>query len=200
MDSIESEIKEVGNDQNRKWYPDYLDLMEYKRNLNYGKSRCFRCLLSPDRNDPIFIGINRLVTKGFEENKSKNNPIPYPCHVVNRFECPYEKGKVSNIKFDVEDLFELANVAFAVEVALAVARKDSSAVQIKNKEDLYRALTNLEMLYMILEQGYDYVLLDKRTSDDTSRFKQLQKDNRDKIIDYFMNIKDKVKLEELRFY
>jgi len=199
MDSIESEIKEVGNDQNRKWYPDYLDLMEYKRNPNYGKSRCFCCLLSPDRNDSIFIGINRLVTKGFEENKSKNNPIPYPCHVVNRFECPCEKGKVSKIKFDVEDLVELANVAFAVEVALAVARKDSSAVQIKNKEDLYRALTNREMLYMILEQGYDYVL-DKRTSDDTSRFKQLQKDNRDKIIDYFMNIKDKIKLEELRFY
>jgi hypothetical protein len=140
------------------------------------------------------------VTKGFEENKGKNNPIPYPCHVVNRFECPCEKGKVSKIKFDVEDLVELANVAFAVEVALAVARKDSSAVQIKNKEDLYRALTNREMLYMILEQGYDYVLLDKRTSDDTSRFEQLQKDNRDKIIDYFMNIKDKVKLEELRFY
>ena len=93
----------------------------------------------------------------------------------------------------------MANVAFAVEVALAVVRKDSSAVQVKNKEDLYRALTNREMLYMILEQGYDYVL-DKRTSDDTSRFKQLQKDNRDKIIDYFMNIKDKVKLEELRFY
>jgi hypothetical protein len=134
MDSIESEIKEVGNDQNRKWYPDYLDLMEYKRNPNYGKSRCFCCLLSPDRNDSIFIGINRLVTKGFEENKSKNNPIPYPCHVVNRFECPCEKGKVSKIKFGVEDLVELANVAFAVEVALAVARKDSSAVQIKNKE------------------------------------------------------------------
>jgi hypothetical protein len=44
MDSIESEIKEVGNDQNMKWYPDYLDLMEYKGNPNYGKSRCFRCL------------------------------------------------------------------------------------------------------------------------------------------------------------
>ena len=139
------------------------------------------------------------MTKGFEENKSKNKPIPYPCHVVNRFECPYEKGKVSNRKFDLEDLFELANVAFAVEVALAVARKGSSAVQIKNK-DLYRVLTNREMLYMILEQEYDYVLLDKRTSNDTSRFEQLQKDNRDKIIDYFMNIKDKVKLEELRFY
>lgn len=160
----------------------------------------FSLLTSPDRNDSIFIGIIRLVTKGFEENKSKNKPIPYPCHVVNRFECPYEKGKVSNRKFDLEDLFELANVAFAVEVALAVARKGSSAVQIKNKEDLYRVLTNREMLYMILEQEYDYVLLDKRTSNDTSRFEQLQKDNRDKIIDYFMNIKDKVKLEELRFY
>jgi hypothetical protein len=61
-------------------------------------------LLSPDREDPIFIGINRLVAKGLEEDESKNNPIPFPCHVVNRFECPYEKGKSSNTKFSVEDL------------------------------------------------------------------------------------------------
>ena len=94
----------------------------------------FVAYLSPDRNDPIFIGINRLVTKGFEENKSKNKPIPYPCHVVNRFECPYEKEKYLIENLILKDLFELANVAFAVEVALAVARKDSSAVQIKNKE------------------------------------------------------------------
>jgi hypothetical protein len=31
---------------------------------------------------------------------------------------------------------------------------------------------------------------------DNSRFDQLQKDNRVKIADYFMNIKDKIKLEE----
>ncbi len=129
-----------------------------------------------------------------------NTPPEYPCPVVNRFECPYEKGKSSSAKFDVEDLFELANMAFAVEIALAVARKDTSAVRIKNKQDLYQALTNREMFDMILEQGLDYVLSDKETFDDTSRFEQLQKDNRDKIVDYFMNIKDKVKLEELRFY
>ena len=56
------------------------------------------------------------------------------------------------------------------------------------------------MLNMILEQGLDYVLSDKETFDDTSRFKQLQKGKMDKIVDYFMNIKDKIKLEELRFY
>ena len=116
--------------------------MGYKRNPNYGNAKCFHCLLSPSGDDPIFIGINRLVIKGLVEDESKSNHIPYPCHVVNRFECPYEKGKSSNTKFSVEDLFELASMAFAVEIALAVARKNSSAVQIKNKEDLYLALTN----------------------------------------------------------
>ena len=44
-----------------------------------------------------------------------------------------------------------------------------------------------------------YYLIEK-FHDDTSRFEQLQKDNRGKIVDYFMTIKDKLKLEELRFY
>ena len=91
-------------------------------------------------------------------------------------------------------------MAFAVEIALAVARKDTSAVRIKNKQDLYQALTNREMFDMMLEQGLDYILSDKETFDDKSKFDQLQKDNRHKIVDYFMNIKDKIKLEELRFY
>ena len=94
----------------------------------------------------------------------------------------------------------MSNIAFAVEIALAVARKDTSAVQIKNKQDLYQALTNRETFLSILDQGLDYILSDKETFDDTSRFDQLQKDNRDKIVDYSMNIRDKIKLEELRFY
>jgi len=97
-------------------------------------------------------------------------------------------------------LFELGKMAFAVEIALAVARKDTSTIQIKNKQDLYQVLTNREMFDMVLEQGLDYVLSDKETFDDTSRFEQLQKDNRGKIVNYFMTIKDKIKLEELRFY
>jgi hypothetical protein len=199
----ESELKDSDN-KIRKWNSDYLDLMEYKRNSNYGRTKCFHCLLSPDGDDPIFIGINRLVAKGLQKNENQNqtNPIEYPCSVVNRFDCPYdcEKAKLSNTKFDVEDLFELANMAFAVEIALAVAKKETSTVRIKNKQDLYRALTNREMLDMILEQGLEYVLSDKETFHDTSRFDELQRGNRDKIVDYFMNIRDKIKLEELRFY
>ncbi len=175
--------------------------MEDKRNPNYGRAKCFHCLLSPDRDDPIFIGINRLVAKGLKQDENKDNSIPYPCPVANRFECSYdcEKGKRSDTKFDVDDLYDLASMAFAVEIALAVARKDASATQIKDKQDLYQVLTNREMFDMIHNQVLDYVLSDKETFDDTSRFKQLQKDNRDKIVDYFANIKDKIELEELRF-
>lgn len=53
---------------------------------------------------------------------------------------------------------------------------------------------------MILIQGPDYVLSEKDRSDDTSRFDKLQKDSRQKIVDYFLNIRNKIKLEELRFY
>ena len=195
----ESELKD-SDEQIRKWQSDYLALMEFRRNPNYGRTKCFHCLLSPDGDDPIFIGINKLVAKGVEENK--NNPIPYPCPIVNRFECPYnyEKGKLSDLGFDIEDLFSLANMAFAVEIALAVARKDTSHVQIKNKQDLYHALTNREMFDMVLEQGLDYILSDKETFHDVSKFDQLQKDNRNKIVDYFRTLKDKIKLEELKFY
>ena len=47
----ESELKD-SNDQTRKWYSDYLDLMEFRMNPSYGKAKCFHCLLSPDGDDP----------------------------------------------------------------------------------------------------------------------------------------------------
>jgi hypothetical protein len=196
-------VQEEFEEKVKEWYSDYEELMERKRNPNYGRTKCFHCLLSPDGDDPIFIGINMLVAKALQKNEDQNqtNSTEYPCSVVNRFDCPYdcEKGKVSNTKFDV-DLFELANMAFTVEIALAVARKDSSVVQIKNKQDLYQVLTNREMFVVLLEQGLDYVSSDKEMFEDKSCFEILKKGNRDKIVDYFMNVKDKVKLEELRLY
>jgi len=189
----EEELKD-SDDQTRKWYSDYLVLMEHKRNPNYGRTKCFHCLLSPDRDDPIFIGINRLVAKRLAIDNN-NTPPEYPCGVVNRFECPYdyEEGKGLDARFNVENLFELADMAFAVEISLAVARKDISAIQIKNKQDLYHALTNPDMFDMILKQGLDYVLFDKETfGDDTTIIDRLQKENRGKIVDCIMNLKDKI--------
>ena len=65
--------------------------MDYKRNSSHGRAKCFHCLLSPVTDDPIFVGINGLFTKGLEgdTDENKNNSIPYPCHITNRFECPY---------------------------------------------------------------------------------------------------------------
>ena len=106
----------------------------------------------------------------------------------------------SDARSNVEDLFDLANMVFAVEISLAVASKDTSSIQIKNEQDLYRALTNRVMLDLVLKQILDYILSDKESFNNTSKFEKLQQDNRSKIVDYFMSIKDRAKLEELRFY
>ncbi len=106
----------------------------------------------------------------------------------------------SDARSNVEDLFDLANMVFAVEISLAVAGKDTSSIQIKNGQDLYRALTNRVMLDLVLKQGLDYILSDKESFDNTSKFEKIQQDNRSKIVDYFMSIKDRAKLEELRIY
>lgn len=108
----------------------------------------------------IFIGISGLVAKGLEHDKdeNKNDPIQYPCSIANIFERPYENGKRSDTRFDVQDLFELANITFAVEIALAVVIEDKFGIQIKNKPDLYQVLTNGETFDRILEQGWNYML------------------------------------------
>ncbi|MPZ08527.1 MAG: DDE-type integrase/transposase/recombinase, partial [Nitrososphaeraceae archaeon] len=119
----------------KKWDSDFLELMEYTKNPNYGRVKCFHCLLSPDGDDPIFIGINRLVAKGLDNGEQENGPIEYPCRVVNRFQCPYERTNVeeenevesTNSHFYVEDLFRLQKMAFIVEIVLATARKEDSS-------------------------------------------------------------------------
>jgi hypothetical protein len=117
--------------------------MEYTKNPNYGRLKCFHCLLSPGGNDPIFIGINRLVAKGLNNDRLQGDEdgIPYPCQVVNRFQCPFERNASRKDKpFEVDDLFRLHKLAFAVEISLAKARKDDSEIRIKNKEELLHAL------------------------------------------------------------
>jgi len=106
----------------------------------------------------------------------------------------------SDARSNVEDLFDLANMVFAVEISLAVGGKDTSSIQIKSEQDLYRALKDRVMLDLVLKQGLDYILSDKESFNNTSQFEKLQQDNRSKIVDYFMSIKDRAKLEELGIY
>jgi predicted transcriptional regulator len=179
-----------------KWNSDYLELMEYTKNPNYGKLKCFHCLLSPTGDDPIFIGINRLVSKGLIDGEQEEEHILYPCQVVNRFQCPYERTnvkKVVNSAFDVEVLFKLEKMAFVVEIALAKARKEDSRIRVRNREELLHALTDKKTLAKILEQGTQA----HEVSEDIRTYLA---ENHDYILDYFIKIKDEVNMEELRFY
>lgn len=116
-------------------------------------------MLSPDGDDPIFIGINRLVAKGL--GNGKQDRIQYRCLVVNRFQCPYERTNIKedykieaiNSHFNVEDLFRLQRMAFVVEIALAKAKKDDSEIKIKDKQDLLYALTDKDTFTKILHQA-----------------------------------------------
>ena len=178
----------------KKWNSDFIELMEYTRNPNYGKVKCFHCLLSPAGDDPIFIGINRLVVKGLVSGK--HDSTKYPCEVVNRFQCPYERTNVKkavNSAFDVEDLFKLEKMAFAVEISLAKARKEDSKIRIRNKEELRHALTDKKTLARILERGTE-------AGEVGEYIRTYLAENHDYILDYFMNLRDKVNMEELRFY
>jgi hypothetical protein len=178
----------------RKWDSDYQELMEYTKNPNYGRFKCFHCLLSPDGDDPIFIGINGLVAKGLKNGAPQGDGIQYPCQIVNRFRCPFERNAIGNdTTFEVDDLFRLHKVAFAVEISLAKAGKDDSGIRIKNKEELLHALTDKETFDKLLKQGAEA----HEVSED---IKSYLKENHANILDYFMMIKDLVNTEELRLY
>jgi hypothetical protein len=84
-----------------------------------------------------------------------NNSI-YPCPIQNRFECPYDNNKEeAKSTIDVDQLFQLSEIAFLVELAFAKAEKDTSKIQIKNRQDVYHALTDRETFDTILQQGLD---------------------------------------------
>jgi hypothetical protein len=59
------------------------------------------------------------------------------------------------------------------------------------------------MLDTVPEQGHDCIYRiyrDKEAFNYVSRFDQSQKGKKDKIINYIINIEDKIKLEELRSF
>lgn len=151
-------------------------------------------LLSPDGEDPILFGLNRQVAKGLSvvQNTTNSNTVttalpPYPCSVVNRFECPYDykneniDANSANTNFDVEDLFELSRMVHAVERVIRIAQRrkqtgynnnNNSKVRILTDEIVYRAkqklyhiLTERAMLSQVLDEALEYVSSHDRKND-----------------------------------
>jgi hypothetical protein len=150
---VKDEFKEAAN----KWYLQYVELMQYRKDPAYGKTKCARCLLSTDREEAaIFLGINKVLARALSSSSSSL----YPCPIQNRFECPYARDKVkqqregAKQKFDVDELFRLSEIAFLVELALAIAQnKETSKVPITNLEDVYNALTDRKHLINFCNKG-----------------------------------------------
>jgi hypothetical protein len=235
---IPEDLKEVAN----KWYSDYIELMEYRKNPRIGRTKCFHCLLSPSREESaIFLGINKVIARAIEQENNISSSTIYPCPILNRYECPFDKKKNNNndkIKeeekensnlLDVDDLFSLSEIAFQVELALGKAQtmtksnetiyetdfeagkvkeiyanyrgdpysfsteypleklgevKSLSKVPIRNVQDVYNVLTDRETLNKVLEQGLD------------EEYQQYK----DQIVDFFMRMKNRVRIEDLIVY
>ena len=171
-----------------QWYSDYVKLMEYSKNTEYGKTICHRCLISPDREEAaIFIGINKVISRALDVD----GVSVYPCKVLNRFACPYDEKIDKDMvkdditkKPDVDYLFYLSEIAFAVELALAKAQEEDSVLRIRTAADAYHVMTNRETLVMVLQKG----------------LKEEHIQYKDKIVELFTNMKDRIKVGDLTVY
>jgi hypothetical protein len=148
-------IPEEHKEEANKWYCDYIELLEYRRNPRIGRTKCFRCLLSPDMEESaLFIGINKVIARSIESDEDSSNSKKddnnnntcsststrrsiYPCKVLNRYACPYNNKSTINdddAMSNVDYLFALYNLAFQVELAFAHAYSMS-----KSNETIYEA-------------------------------------------------------------
>ena len=221
-----------------KWYSEYEGLMEHRRNSIYGHKKCSRCLLSPDREQAaIFFGINKVIAKALERKQKVSSPYPsvYPCPVLNIFECPYSirNDKETNGKqdetvgLDVNDLFELSEIAFQLELALTKAQ-----VITKSNDTIYEANFETAKVRDVLTNYYGnqtYFSRDDPLEEKLAEVKRLSKvpirntydiyraltdrDTLDKVLDqeldeeyqkykddivnFFMIIKDSIRKEDL---
>jgi hypothetical protein len=155
-------VSEVREDEKLKeeiqnWNTDYYELLEYRKNPTLGRNKCSGCIFSSHLDDPLFVGIGkvvaRIVSNQCNNNNNNNNLnsisdinynflISYPCKVMNFFQCPFDsKENSSNIEnnkvkskypYKREDLFFLQRVAFAIEQAISIFHETT-----KNNEIIY---------------------------------------------------------------
>ncbi len=142
-------VSEVREDEKLKeeiqnWNTDYYELLEYRKNPTLGRNKCSGCIFSTDLDDPLFVGIGKVIARIVSNQCNNNNNlnsisdinndflILYPCKVMNFFQCPFESTNNNQYPYTKEKLFVLQIVAFAIEQAISIFLETT-----KNNEIIY---------------------------------------------------------------
>ena len=122
-----SSFKEELKEEAEKWNTEYYELLEFRKNPTLGRNKCIRCILSTHLDDPLFVGIEKVIARIVSNHcKNKNlksisnvdnDLVSYPCRVMNFFQCPFERNN-NQYSYTKENLFTLQRVAFAIEQAI----------------------------------------------------------------------------------
>ena len=107
-----------------------------------GRNKCSGCIFSTHLDDPLFVGIGKVVARIVSNHCNNNNNlnsisnidndlISYPCKVMNFFQCPFENNN-NQYPYTKEKLFALQRVAFAIEQAISIFHETT-----KNNEIIY---------------------------------------------------------------
>ncbi|HET9807292.1 MAG TPA: hypothetical protein VFP49_10315 [Nitrososphaeraceae archaeon] len=140
ISSFNEELKEEA----QKWNKEYYELLEFRKNPTLGRNKCSGCIFSTDLDDPLFVGIGKVVARIVSNHCNNNNNnstisnvnndflISYPCKVMNFFQCPFESTNNNQYPYTKEKLFVLQIVAFAIEQAISIFLETT-----KNNEIIY---------------------------------------------------------------
>jgi len=101
------------------------------------------------------------------------------------YETDFEVGKVKEIYANYHGDPYSFSTEYPLEAKLGKEVKRLPKVPIRNVQDVYNALTDRETLNKVLEQGLD---------DEEYQI------HRAEIVNLFMNLKDKIKIEDLTLY
>jgi hypothetical protein len=195
------------------WKKDYLELLEFRRDPEHGQMKCHHCLLSPRWHEfGLFMGIYKVLANSLDIEDAPYRSI-YPCNVVNRFKCPYDrtiereyfitKYNISRKNStEVDYLFHLSKIANAVETALIKAQElgNDSVIPVNSPQDVYDILTNTKALESILDQGLREDDKLCYLDDELKEREKWKHNNKSTIIDLFKSIKDKININDLIVY
>jgi hypothetical protein len=205
-----------------KWHSYYIELLEHKKDPGYGSTKCRDCLLCPHRDKFVPIGIHKVIARGLEpEKKDGEEYIPiYPCPVINRYECPYEK--------DVDYLFVIQEIARAVERAFLKAYErtksndtvydtdfetgevneiitlyNGSSHSWDTKYPIEEKLPGVERLSTVQIRNVDDIYAALKDGDTLAKvleqgLEEQYLSRKELIVKKFMNWRDKIKKEDLR--